>query len=335
MIPAHGRRLAINLFVMVSVLVLGAVSSAPPSSASATPHSHQASHSKAGRIAFSRQLDGGGSQAFTIRPRGNDEQQVAIPLAGEDFGRPVWSHDGTRILFSNIPYFDSDGNLVGFRPATSDPDGSDFHLLTLPERPVDMYCAAWTPDDRRIVCGDEVGLFTMRAADGGGATRLTHNPFGSTDVPIGYSPDGRKLAFIRNNAGDPATEADDTAALLVARSDGSHGRAVTPYGLLLAHELAGGDWSPDGRHLASATTDGRLVIVTVRSKRIATVPLRIEGDYFAVLPSYSPVGTHLAFSLFRGAPADIYTARTDGSDVRQMTSSGTNELFADWSSTAR
>lgn len=324
-----GRHAATLLFAVVSALLLSAAG-LQPSSASSAVTSTSVTTKRVDRILFSRQQDGGGSSTLTIGSRGGHERKIAIPLTGEDFGRSVWSHDGRRILFSNIPYSGPDGTLIGFRPATSDSRGGHFHLLALPERPVDMYCSGWTPDDRRIICDDERGLFTMRASDGGLVIRLTRTPSGVQDVAIGYAPDGRHLAFIRTNQGDPADEGDDTAALFLARPDGTHLKKLTPDGLLLAHELAGGDWSPDGRHVATATADGRLVIVSVRTGRRALVPLQVEGDYFAVLPSYSPSGRTLAFSLFRGAPADLYRSDLRGNHVQQLTSGSTSELFADW-----
>jgi dipeptidyl aminopeptidase/acylaminoacyl peptidase len=238
-------------------------------------------------------------------------------------------------LFSNIPYTNSSGTFVGFRPAISAPDGTHFHLLALPERPIDLYCSAWTPNDRRIICGDNTGLLSMRASDGGRVVRLTHNPFHGQDLPVGYAPNGRRMAFIRSNQGDPTDDSDDTVALLLSRPDGTHIRRITPYGLLLAHELSGADWSPDGRHLASTTVDGRLAIIAVNGKKVSLVPLQIKGDYFAALPTYSPNGRKLAFSLFKGAPSDLYRANLDGSRVRQITRTEPNELFADWRSPYR
>ena len=330
------RHMTSVILFTVTVLLLSTAAAGQRSVAGTTTSDGSAGHRGGNRIAFSRQLESGGSAGFTTDRRGNRERQIAIPEVGEDFGRTVWSHRGDRMLFSNIPTYAADGALIGFRPGISAPDGSRFHLLALPDRPVDMYCSAWTPDDRRVVCGDEVGLFTMRASDGGGVDRLTRNPFHGQDLAIGYSPRRHVLAFIRTNPGDPSNDNDDTAALLLARPDGTHLRTITPDGLLLPHELAGGDWSPDGRHVASTTATGRLVIISVHSKQVRTVPLRVQGDYFAAVPTYSPNGNRLTFSLFRGAPADIYTARLDGGGLVHVTHTpNVNELYPDWKPAGR
>ena len=85
-----------------------------------------------------------------MNPDGSGEQLVDIPELNEDWGRAVWSHDGQQLLLSNILRFDQDGELLPFRPATAQPDGSEFNLLELPEFPFDMYCSAWSPDDQQI-----------------------------------------------------------------------------------------------------------------------------------------------------------------------------------------
>jgi WD40 repeat protein len=284
------------------------------------------------RIVFTRQLDGGGSTVFTVNPSGRDERQVAIPLVAEDFNRSVWSHDGHRLLMSNIPYTDpTTGSFVGFRPATSAPDGSAFHLLALPQLPEDMYCSAWTPDDHRIVCGDDTpGLFSMRVSDGGGMRRLTVNPFGDQDVAVGFSPDGRRLAFLRYK---PATKPsqDEQVALFLANPDGTRLHRITPYGLLEADELASANWSPDGHSLISANSNGRLVIVSADGSGVRRIALAFgTPDYFAVMPAYSPDGRQIVFSAFRQAPADLFVANLDGTHVHQITDSPVNEYSADW-----
>src|SRR6266571_1241789 len=99
-----------------------------------------------GRISYTQLLPGGGTLVFTARPDGTDVQQVPMPYLNEDWGRAIWSPDGSKLLISNVPRFDDDGDLLPFRPATVNPDGSDYHLLDMPWAPFDSYCGAWSPD---------------------------------------------------------------------------------------------------------------------------------------------------------------------------------------------
>ena len=102
----------------------------------------------------------------------------------------MWSHDGQHLLLSNILRFDQDGELLPFRPATAQPDGSEFNLLELPDFPFDGYCTAWSPDDQQILCGvggDSPGVWSLSASDGGDAAeQSTTNPYGSGDFPSAF-----------------------------------------------------------------------------------------------------------------------------------------------------
>jgi Tol biopolymer transport system component len=282
---------------------------------------------------FTRQLAGGGSHVFTVAPGGGPARRVAIPFVGEDFNRSVWSHDGRTLLHSNIPYTDPDtGRFVGFRPAFSAPDGSHFRVLALTNRPEDMFCNAWSPDDRRIVCGDDTpGLFSMRARDGGGVRRLTHNPYGGSDIAVGFSPDGRRLALLRERL-DPSSDVG-SIALLVGKADGSHLRQLTPYGAILGFtEFAGASWSPNGKYLVSSTGEGDLLFVKAHGRGTRTVSITSHGAHgFAALPDYAPDGEHLVFTLLvddRGA--DIYTSDLHGRHLRRLTVNPANDIAPDW-----
>lgn len=290
------------------------------------------------RVAFGRQLPGGGSAAFTSAPDGADELPVDLPYVLEDFNTTTWSHDGRWLLHGNIPYDDPLlGGYTVFRAGVSRPDGSEFRLLAPPGLPPDMSCRAWSYDDTRLLCGlggDVPGLFSLRADDGTDAVRLTTNPFGGQDIAVGLSPDGTRLAFLRYRPGvakGPAEFRDEQIALFVANPDGSSARQLTPYGVLMPHELAGADWSPDGRTLVSSTPHGSLVLVRTDGGGVSPINLGIVGDNaFAAWPTFSPDGTEIMFSLFRHAPADLYRVRVDGTQLRQVTSTPDNEISADW-----
>ncbi|MFC4785343.1 TolB family protein [Nocardioides sp. MAHUQ-72] len=313
----------------LACLLLGTTAlAAAPTAASTGPHD---------RIVYSRTaLDGSGATAITAAPDGTHQRVVSTTVPLEDFNRSTWSHDGTRLLHSNVVVLDpTTGDLVAFRPGISSPSGSHFRVLRLPRLPTDMFCSAWTPNDRRILCDigtERQGLFSIRADDGGGRVRLTTNPWGSQDLAVGFSPDGHRLAFLRFRPGTgPDAGTQDRVALLVARADGSHAHRITGYAVLQAHELAWADWSPDGRRLVSSTQWGRLVLVAADGSGLTRIRLRpSRPDDFAATPTFSPDGTELLFSLFRQAPADLYRAHLDGSGVQAVTHSPENDLNPDW-----
>ena len=191
-----------------------------------------------------------------------------------------------------------------------------------------MFCSAWTPDDRRIVCNDDSPfLFTIRPSDGGGRLPLTRNPFGGSDVAVGFSPDGSHLAFERSRA-------DEQLALMVANADGSQARRITPFGLLMNQVFQGANWSPDGKSLISTQTDGHLIVISVDGTQARIISLQIGSrDYFAFHPDFSPDGRHIVFSAYTNPTSpqdDLYRADLDGTHGVQLTNTPTAEVSPDW-----
>jgi len=326
----HQRRFGVKRVLggaVAGTLLVAAITAGEPQADTATV---------GGRIAFSRVLPDGGSKPYTVNPDGGEEQAVETPYVNEDFGRAVWSHDGQQLLLSNLLRFDH-GELLPFRPATVRPDGSLFNLLELPQFPFDMYCTAWSPDDQRILCavgGDSAGMWSLGAADGSDPVRITTNPYRLQDNPVGYSPDGSRIAFLRFKPGHAPGRVegiDEKVALFVINADGTGLRQVTPYGLLLPHELASAAWAPDGAHLLAATRNGRLVEMRANGRGMHRILLDIApGDYFAFSPSYSADGTRIVFSLAASAAPHVYTADLNGSNVVPVTDGETPELFPSW-----
>jgi Tol biopolymer transport system component len=196
-----------------------------------------------------------------------------------------------------------------------------------------MYCSAWSTDDSRILCTNKGGVISFRAADGRGARRLTRNPYGAQDLAVGYSPDGTRLAWLRERP-DPTPDDDNDGereALFVADADGSHAQRLTSWGLLQAHEFAAANWSPDGTTIVSGTREGRLVEIDVASGAVAPIELDLGKDDFAVMPDYSPDRQRVVFAMFRNAPTDLYVAGVDGTGLRRLTRTpNRSELSPDW-----
>jgi Tol biopolymer transport system component len=289
-----------------------------------------------GLIAFARQLPAGGAEIFTINPDGSGEENVPVQDLVEDFGIPVWSPDGARLLVTNIVRFDGE-ELLPFRPATMDSDGANYHLVPAPDAPFDMYCHVWSEDAARLLCGmggEDPGVFSVRSTDGGNLRRLTTNPFGSTDVPWSRSPDGSQFVFLRYRPGpmpDPQPFIAQQVGLFIANVDGTNVRQIVPYGIAQAHELASASWSPDGRQVMSSTKNGRLFVARTNGMGIRQLNLDIgTTKYFAFQPAWSPDGERIVFGMFAFNQPDLYTARTNGSDVVRLTNTADFENGPDW-----
>lgn len=286
-----------------------------------------------GQIAFAQQIGSGGQGAnvYTANPDGSKVQQVPLVNMAEDFGIPVWSPDGTKLLISHTIRLDGAGQCCLFQPATVNPDGSSFNQLVPPNPPGassdGIDCPAWSLDQTRILCGfsgDQPGIFSIRASDGGDPVRLTTNPFANEDLPTGISPDGTRFVFLRYNPGPahggPKPFITEHVALFVANVDGSGIRQITPFGLAAPHERASAQWSPDGRKIISETTHGRLFIVYPDGSGLTPINIQVgTQQYFAFQPHWSPDGTQIIFGMFINGQEGIFTANPDGSNVVQIT----------------
>jgi hypothetical protein len=207
-----------------------------------------------GQIAFSRYDPATGEpRIFIANPDGTHQHQLVLPLPGDN---AVWAPGGGKLLIALV--FRPEASV---RPATVNADGSDFTVLDVPQLPQDMdlRCTAWSPDATRLLCqairfGGEPslnGIYTIRASDGGGLTRLTVNPyppegeFGGGDIPGDYSPDGSQFVFMRAKPGADPVARHQQGALFVENTDGTGLRQLTPYGLANSHDNGLAHWSPD------------------------------------------------------------------------------------------
>jgi Tol biopolymer transport system component len=301
-----------------------------------SPAIASATSSTTDKITFARQLPTGGANVFTANPDGTHVQLVPLVYPAEDFGIPIWSPDRSKLLISHVLRFDPSGNLLPFRPATVNPDGSHFDLLDPPSTPFDGGCfGGWYPNSTRLLCSfgaDPPGVFSIRASDGSDPVRLTSYPFGfcnACDQPTDLSPDGRQFVFLRFK--DEESRHPQQVALFIEKTDGTHLRQLTPYGLAQPHELAGAQWSPDGREIIFGATGGRLFTIHPDGTRLTQIHLRTgTSQYFAFEPDFSPNGTRIVFCMWINGQEDIYTANADGSDVQQVTNTPDFENGPDW-----
>lgn len=174
------------------------------------------------------------------------------------------------------------------------------------------------------------GIYSIRSSDGGGLARITSNP-GGEDIPGDYSPDGKRLVFVRSDENGPV-------GIFVTRLNGSGLLQITPTGMII-DGFFGGSWSPTGNTIlfaARSAPDHRLAIWVVHADGSGLHQLPITpacGGAFSdprsvscFEPGWSPDGTKIAFTRIsaHGTQESIYTVNADGSGLVQFTRSGEN-----------
>jgi Tol biopolymer transport system component len=305
-----------------------------------------------GRIAFKGYLDVDRSTGaiFTIRPDGTDGRQLTRPAVGTVDDQPDWSPDGSLIAFRRcVP--DTVCAIYTVRP-----NGSRLHRLSAPcdatAPDIETKCAdesevAFLPDGRHVVLTRSTGLVReFPNGDGfiehsdivirdlsGRHSRvvLRSRPFAGDNAQMVVSPDGRQIAFQRENS--PLAEPAGGIAIFVMRSDGTHLRRITPWSLRAGDHP---DWSPDGRWILFRSNvdggflDSQLYLLHPDGGGLRQVT-HVSADTMLLSSSFSPDGRQIGYSQTgdAGRP-DIFTMRVDGSDVHQVTRTPLWESAPDW-----
>lgn len=294
-----------------------------------------------GKIAFGpvgNDENGVNGVVITIDPDGTDAAQITA-IGG--LGCEAWSPDGSKILvcvWQGSPFDQT-------RPATANPDGSDFTILdSYPELQQGLFCAYWSPNGARLLCNDNdqvgnqpppgaAGIYTVRSSDGGGLAQVVATPDDSFDVGRGYSPDGSRILFLRID------RSNDQKALYAVNPDGTGLLRLSPPGLsVIDLDFFEGqvDWSPDGARVTFAGRDlsrrgspRALYVVNADGTGPRQITPRGVGARSA---RWSPNGRLIAFTSCCGAP-QVWLVHPDGSGLREVTvpTSGSTSWTPVWS----
>ena len=293
-----------------------------------------------GRIAFALfdpALDG--TVTYTANPDGSHVEQL---YSAAPSGEPRWSPDGSEVAILT-PCTDGEENCA---LTIVDPDSGTFRQVKMSDPTLFTACIVWSPDGKRFACSgfgepdsSRNGIYTIRASDGGGLTRMTSNP-GGEDSPGEYSPDGRRLVFARFD------ENEDPVGLYVVKTNGSHLRQITPAGTIVS---SSGDWSPQGNAIVFSrrvSADRRSSLWVVHSNGSGLREIRLQaqpacGGPIAdpasrgcIHPRWSPDGKKIIFSIFTetaaGEVENVYTVNADGTGLTQITHGGAADGTPDW-----
>jgi Tol biopolymer transport system component len=163
-------------------------------------------------------------------------------------GRPIWSSDGKQLVATKDEDLDKDNEKDRKTPAWRDEtwridaDGGNPMKLSIPDTDA---VADWSPDgqwfvtssDRHPPFGHGYQLYLMKT-DGTQQRRLTK---GGLNVYARFSPDGKKILFLRQTA-------KEGNSIWTMDIDGKNAREIVKEVDLASPN--GAFWSPDGKQLA-------------------------------------------------------------------------------------
>jgi tricorn protease len=155
------------------------------------------------------------------------------------------------------------------------------------------------PSSRRIVFSIHGEIFTAPVEEGD-IRQVTEGP--ARDRNVGYSPDGKSLAYISDQSG--------REELYVIAVDGAGAaQKLTDIDAL----KAGYNWSPDSKEIAFTSSDGKLRKISVATKEVAILDSSSFGNIST--PVWSPDGKWLAYSKPDASrTTDVYLLDASGQD---------------------
>ncbi len=261
-----------------------------------------------------------GSKVYFVSSRGGEKQiwqmdydgsnQRAFSNYRELCTMPSVSNDGTRIAFTR---FTPGGPQIMMHSDTG-------RKLTFLNPPGSLNATlSFSPDGSKVAFASKVSGFSqihLANADGSGLQRITNTRAIEVEPKINPKT-GVDIVFVSGRGGVQQIYKMNIDGANVTRLTSGEGQASNPA------------WHPNGTHIAFAWTRGyepgnwNIFIMEVATQKFVQLT---RGQGRNENPWWAPDGRHLVFSSNRNGSSQIYSMLADGSQIRQLTGAGRNEM---------
>ena len=250
----------------------------------------------------------GHKEVWAMDYDGNNQRQVTHQ--GSISLSPRISPDGSRLAFSSV-------NKGAWEILMYSMDLN--RLVSFPRYGGGNYSPSWSPDGTKLAFASSRGGATeiyVSDANGAGAKAITSSR-GPEASPSWNRKTGSQIAFVSGRTGLPQ--------IYTMEADGTNVQRMTDQGYAVSPA-----WSPNGqflvfawiRHYGPGAPGAQdIYIMDIASKQ--WVQLTHDGgrnDF----PSWSPDGRHIIFQSSRSGGEQLWTMLADGTNQKQVTTSGSN-----------
>jgi TolB protein len=222
---------------------------------------------------------------------------------------PRWSPDSSRIAFTCF--------AGGGGPQICMYSVDAGKVVSFPRFKGTNSAPAWSPDGSQLIFSSSMGgnpeLYSINAS-GSGLKRLTFANGASTS-PVWNPKTGQTVAFVSDRSGVPK--------LYLMNSDGTDANNLD---LPDKGYLIDPSWAPNGQLLAFSwrRPDNNYDIYIMDAATRQIIQLTRDAGRNE-RPSWAPDGRHLVFESTRSGTRQIWTMLADGTQARQLTTTGHNE----------
>jgi Tol biopolymer transport system component len=236
-----------------------------------------------------------------------------------DIRNPTWSRDGRLVAYDRGR---AGPARLGYKPLqTLYSKSTPFELAHLGR------LGAFSRDGRRLTMSEPAGgddwAIAVMNADGTSHGRVFFET-GAAALGPQWSDDGQRIVF---GLGGGFVTRDTPARIMMMQADGSNVRVLTTGAGAGFPSL-----SPDGKRLVfrvwgKGADERGLRILTLESGAVT----RLTSSDYDTFPGWSPKGDLVAFTSWRNGDFDIYTIRSDGTALKQLTTTPGNDAHSSWS----